>query len=51
MRFGGDGTGQSQSNGRYRVVNNTIVRRNANNDTPTVFRLFEALTRWISTIM
>lgn len=41
LRFGGDGTGQSK--GRYRVVNNTIVRRNANNDTPTVFRLFHGI--------
>jgi hypothetical protein len=41
LRFGGDGTGQS--NGRYRVVNNTIIRRNANNDQPTVFRLFEGI--------
>jgi hypothetical protein len=41
MRLGGDGTGQS--NGRYRVVNNTIIRRNANNDTPTIFRLFDGL--------
>lgn len=41
VRFGGDATGQS--NGRYRVVNNTIIRRNANNDTPTVFRLFDGI--------
>lgn len=41
MRFGGDATGQSR--GRYRVVNNTIIRRNANNDTPTVFRLFDGI--------
>ncbi len=41
VRFGGDATGQSF--GRYRVVNNTIVRRNPNNDTPTVFRLFDGI--------
>jgi hypothetical protein len=41
VRFGGDATGQSL--GRYRVVNNTIIRRNANNDTPTVFRLFDGI--------
>ncbi|HET9485315.1 MAG TPA: hypothetical protein VFO79_15245 [Xanthomonadales bacterium] len=41
LRFGGDGTGESF--GRYRVVNNTIVRRNANDDQPTVFRLFEGI--------
>ena len=41
VRFGGDATGQS--NGRYRVVNNSIVRRNSNNDTPTVFRLFDGI--------
>jgi hypothetical protein len=41
VRFGGDATGQSF--GRYRVVNNTIIRRNANNDTPTVFRLFDGI--------
>jgi hypothetical protein len=45
LRFGGDATsgGRGESFGRYRVVNNTIVRRNANNDTPTVFRLFEGI--------
>jgi hypothetical protein len=45
LRFGGDGTagGRGESFGRYRVVNNTIVRRNANNDQPTVFRLFEGI--------
>ncbi|MBD8524470.1 hypothetical protein [Pseudomarimonas arenosa] len=41
IRLGGDGTGQSQ--GRYRFANNTIVRINGNNDTPTVFRLFDGL--------
>lgn len=41
VRFGGDATGQSQ--GRYRFVNNTVIRRNANNDTPTVFRLFDGI--------
>jgi hypothetical protein len=41
FRFGGDATGQSQ--GRYRVVNNTIVRLNANGDTPTIFRLFDGI--------
>lgn len=41
LRFGGDGTGQSL--GRYRVVNNTIVRRHPNGDTPTVFRLFHGI--------
>lgn len=41
MRFGGDDTGESR--GRYRVVNNTIIRRQANNDTPTVFRLFDGI--------
>lgn len=45
LRFGGDGTfgGRGETFGRYRVVNNTILRRNANNDTPTVFRLFEGI--------
>ena len=41
IRLGGDGTGQSQ--GRYRFVNNSIVRLGGNNDTPTVFRLFDGL--------
>ena len=41
VRFGGDATGQS--NGRYRFVNNTVIRRNANNDTPTMFRLFDGI--------
>ena len=41
VRFGGDATGQSY--GRYRAINNTIIRRNANNDTPTVFRLFDGI--------
>lgn len=40
MRLGGDGTGES--NGRYRVVNNTIVVSGTTNPT-TVFRLFEGL--------
>lgn len=41
LRFGGDATGQTF--GRYRVVSNTIVRRNANNDVPTIFRLFDGI--------
>jgi hypothetical protein len=41
LRLGGDGTGESD--GRYRFVNNTIMRRNANNDTPTIFRLFHGI--------
>lgn len=41
MRFGGDATGQSF--GRYRVVNNTIVRLGGSNDTPTIFRLFDGI--------
>jgi hypothetical protein len=41
MRFGGDGTGASH--GRYRVVNNTIVRRGGNDDVPTIFRLFDGI--------
>jgi hypothetical protein len=40
IRAGGDDTGQSY--GRYRFVNNTIVRRNAS-DTPTIFRLFDGI--------
>lgn len=40
MRFGGDGTGQSR--GRYRFVNNTVVRLGFV-DTPTVFRLFDGI--------
>jgi hypothetical protein len=45
VRFGGDGTseGRGESFGRYRFVNNTVIRRNANNDTPTVFRLYEGI--------
>lgn len=45
LRFGGDGTsgGRGETFGRYRFVNNTVIRRNANNDTPTVFRLFEGI--------
>jgi hypothetical protein len=44
MRFGGDGTsgGRGETFGRYRVVNNTIIRRNGS-DTPTIFRLFEGI--------
>ena len=41
IRLGGDGTGASD--GRYRFVNNTIVRRHPNNDTPTIFRLFHGI--------
>ncbi|HET7843555.1 MAG TPA: hypothetical protein VFL14_05350 [Xanthomonadales bacterium] len=41
VRFGGDATGQTF--GRYRFVNNTVIRRNANNDTPTMFRLFDGI--------
>jgi len=41
IRLGGDGTGQSH--GRYRFVNNTIVRVHANDDTPTIFRLFDGI--------
>lgn len=40
MRLGGDGTGES--NGRYRVVNNTFII-NGNANPTTVFRLFEGL--------
>ncbi len=40
FRCGGDATGQSQ--GRYRFVNNTIIRRGAS-DTPTIFRLFDGI--------
>jgi Right handed beta helix region len=45
LRFGGDGTsgGRGETFGRYRFVNNTVIRRNANNDTPTIFRLFEGI--------
>ena len=41
MRFGGDATGQS--NGRYRFVNNTVVRLGGAGDTPTIFRLFDGI--------
>lgn len=41
FRFGGDGTGAS--NGRYRFVNNTVIRRGGNGDTPTIFRLFDGI--------
>jgi hypothetical protein len=40
MRFGGDATGQT--NGRYRFVNNTLVRMGFE-DTPNVFRLFDGI--------
>lgn len=39
MRFGGDATGQSF--GRYRFVNNTVVR--TGNGSATVFRLFDGI--------
>lgn len=39
LRFGGDATGQSQ--GRYRFVNNTVIRRGAGST--TVFRLFDGI--------
>lgn len=39
-RLGGDATGQSQ--GRYRFVNNTVVRIGGD-DSPIVFRLFDAI--------
>ena len=41
LRFGGDATGQTF--GRYRFVNNTVVRLAGNNDVPTVFRLFDGI--------
>jgi hypothetical protein len=41
LRFGGDATGQSF--GRYRFVNNTVVRLGGT-DTPTVFRLFDGIS-------
>jgi hypothetical protein len=40
LRFGGDATGQTF--GRYRFVNNTVVRLGGT-DTPTVFRLFDGI--------
>lgn len=40
LRFGGDATGQTF--GRYRFVNNTVVRLGGA-DTPTVFRLFDGI--------
>jgi hypothetical protein len=45
LRFGGDGTsgGRGETFGRYRFVNNTVIRRHANGDTPTIFRLFEGI--------
>jgi hypothetical protein len=44
LRFGGDGTsgGRGETFGRYRVVNNTILRRNTSGNT-TIFRLFEGI--------
>lgn len=42
MRFGGDATGQSY--GRYRFVNNTVIRTNGSDDVPSVFRLFDGIT-------
>jgi hypothetical protein len=41
LRFGGDATGQTF--GRYRFVNNTVVRLGGSNDTPTIFRLFDGI--------
>jgi hypothetical protein len=41
LRFGGDATGQTF--GRYRFVNNTVVRLGGNDDVPTVFRLFDGI--------
>jgi hypothetical protein len=45
LRFGGDATsgGRGESFGRYRFVNNTVVRLGAGTTTPTVFRLFEGI--------
>jgi hypothetical protein len=45
LRFGGDGTsgGRGESFGRYRFVNNTVIRIGGNNDRPTIFRLFEGI--------
>jgi hypothetical protein len=45
LRFGGDGTagGRGESFGRYRVVNNTILRTGGADDRPTIFRLFEGI--------
>jgi hypothetical protein len=40
MRLGGDATGESH--GRYRIVNNTILRL-GHTDTPTIFRLFDGI--------
>ncbi len=40
LRFGGDGTGQT--NGRYRFVNNTVVGIGTT-AVPTVFRLFDGI--------
>jgi hypothetical protein len=44
LRFGGDGTsdGRGETFGRYRVVNNTIIRRGGSG-APTIFRLFEGI--------
>jgi hypothetical protein len=42
MRFGGDATGQTH--GRYRFVNNTVVRVGGSTDSPTsAFRLFDGI--------
>lgn len=41
LRFGGDATGQSR--GRYRFVNNTMLRRGPSTFTTTVFRLFDGI--------
>lgn len=40
LRFGGDATGQSY--GRYRFVNNTVLRTGVD-DTPSVLRLFDGI--------
>ena len=43
LRFGGDDSGGGQgSKGRYRFLNNTVVRIGTD-DTPTVFRLFSGI--------
>lgn len=41
LRFGGDATGQSR--GRYRFINNTVLRRGPSTFTTTVFRLFDGI--------
>jgi hypothetical protein len=45
VRFGGDATsgGRGESFGRYRFVNNTVVRANDDNAGFTMFRLFEGI--------